>query len=94
MVDLHLQTVVKSRGAAACLHDVASIEVPGDPGIARLPNAGLKLAGLVTQDEVQVGLVGLRGSLLFEQNQKEAVKELAFFKSGQIGDIDVFHAAQ
>jgi len=60
-------------------------------GFSGLPHAAFELAGLVAQDQVQVGLVGLGGALLFGQNQKETVEELAFVESGQIGDIDVFH---
>ena len=92
LIDLHLQPVVEARGRTAGLDDVAPLELLGDARVGGLPDAAFELAGLVAQNEVQVGLVGFGGALLLEQHEEEAVEELALVKVGQIGDVNVFHS--
>ena len=94
LIDLHLQAVVEAGGRAASLDDVAALEVFGDARVRGLPDAAFELAGLVAENQVQIGLVGLGGALLLGQDEEEAVEELAFVEVGQIGNVDVFHSAE
>src|SRR5271157_4930607 len=94
LVDLHLQAVVEAGGRAAGLDHVAAVEVFGDARVSRIPDAAFELAGLVAQDEVEVGLVVLGSALLLGQDEEVAVEGPAFVEVGQIGDVDVFHSAE
>ena len=84
----------KREAAAAGLDHVAALEVFGDARVAGLPDTAFELAGLVAQNEAEVGLVGLGSALLLGQDEEEAVEELALVEVGQIGDVDVFHSAE
>src|SRR5208337_4517213 len=94
LIDLHLQAVIEAGGRAASLDHVAALKVFGDARVSRIPDAAFELAGLVAQDEVEVGLVVLGGALLLGQDEEEAVEGPAFVEVGQIGDVDVFHSAE
>ncbi len=93
LLDLHLQAVVKTRDAAAGFDDVSALDVAGDARVRWVPDAAFELSGLIAEDEVEIGLVGLGAAGLLGEQEKEAVEDAAFFKTGEIGDIEILHAA-
>ena len=93
MLNLHLQAIVEARNRAAHFDNVSAFEFFRDARVRRIPDAAFNLPRLVSQDQIQIRLVRLGGSLLLVQHQKKRVEVLALFEPRQIGDIDVLHAA-
>ena len=64
-LDLELQDAFEFGDDRAHFDDVALGEVDSDAGVGGVPDAGFDLAGVVAEDEAEVGLGGACGSLLF-----------------------------
>ena len=92
LLHLHLQAVVETLDAAAHLDHVAAFEGGCNAGVCRFPRAGLQLPRLVAEDQVEIGLVRLRGAQLPGQNQKKSIEQLSFFEGSQIRYKNVFHS--